>query len=422
MTNDIETTLRRLREEFIAQLSARIDVLGNLLAEVALGDAGAIQMLHTSAHSLVGAAGVHRLMEISEAARKLENLAATVPAGKQLDQPKLFALQQALTRLSMAAANPIHGLVPAPEVRPSMRVVVMDDDEDQTLWLRSVLEDAGYRVEAFNRLADCREACRQGDAPAAIIMDVIFPEGESAGLEFIADMKQAQLKGVPVIFLSVRQDIEAKLAAHRAGATRYLTKPVDRDVLLRAISQSTTSVPDRPYRAILADDDRDQLTAYAHILREAGLDVRETDNPLQVPELLESFPAEVVILDMYMPQCSGPELAALLRDDERYGAIPIVYLSAEEDFSRQLAAMEQGGVHFLSKPVGSQHLASAVALYARRYRQSQDQIETLRTTLYERERQQQALNAHAIVSISDAGGNILYVNEKFCQSSGYSRG
>ncbi len=422
MVNDIEASLSRLRGEFVSQLPARIDVLGELLAKAALGDADAAGMLHASAHSLVGAAGVHRLMEISEAAQKLENLAAPLEGGAKLDQPTLFALQKALTRLSNAAANPVHGFVPPPELRLSRRIAVVDDDEHQTVWLRSVLEEAGYRVEAFTRLADCAEACSHGDTPAALVMDIIFPEGENAGLEFLARMKATSLRDVPVIFLSVRQDIEARLAAHRAGATRYLSKPVDRDTLLHAIARSTTHVPEQPYRVLLVDDDREQSAVYALALREAGMEVREIDKPLEAPGLLKDFPAETVVLDMYMPECSGPELAALLRDDESLSTIPVVYLSAEADFSRQLAAMGQGGVHFLSKPVDPVQLATTVALYARRYRQSQDQVATLHATLYERERHQLALDAHAIVSISDAAGNIIYVNDKFCQASGYSRG
>ncbi|KAB2314570.1 PAS domain-containing protein [Betaproteobacteria bacterium SCN2] len=422
MANDIEATLQRLREEFIAQLSARVDIIGDLIAKVALGDTGAAKMLHTSAHSLVGAAGVHRLMEISEAARNLEKLAAALESVDKPDQLRLFALQKAFSRLSAAAANPVHGYQPPPASRPSMRILIVDDDPEQSIWLRSVLEEAGYHVEVFNRLADCREACGKGTIPAAVIMDIIFPEGARAGLDFFAEMASTQLKDVPVIFLSVRQDIETKLAAHRAGATRYLTKPVNRDVLLRAISRSTTYLPERPYRILLVDDDREQLAAYTRILRQAGMDVHATAEPLEVPALLGTFPAEAIVLDMYMPECTGPELAALLRDDERHASIPIIYLSAEDDVDKQFIAMAQGGVYFLSKPVETRQLTSTVTLYAGRYRQSQEQIETLRATLYERERHQHALNAHAIVSISDAGGNILYINEKFCQSSGYSRG
>ncbi|MDO8971710.1 MAG: response regulator, partial [Saprospiraceae bacterium] len=262
MVNEIEATLIHLRAEFIAQMPTRIHTLEKHLEKLRCGEKEAACKLHHTAHSLAGAAGIHRLTDISDAARKMENLAASLPPEGKVNAPTLFALQKALARVGAAAANP-SALPPAN--RSSMRVFVVDSEVDQTIWLRSTLEETGYQVEIFNQLSDYHEACEHGDKPAVVIMEMAFPEGSNAGAECLAELKTQHFAGVPVIFLSARQDIEAKLAAYRAGATLYLDKPVERDVLLRAISGLAGFAPKRPYRVLVVDDEPDQLAAHALI-------------------------------------------------------------------------------------------------------------------------------------------------------------
>ncbi len=423
MENDIQATLSQVRDEFIIRLPERLELLKTLLADLEHGQHEALEDLHRAAHSLVGSAGVYQLMLVSEAARKLEQIAAAIPADGMPDEHALDAMRKALANLEAQAVNPSHSFVPyAPEARTQVpRIAVVDDDMEQAGWLRSVLEQAGYQVDVFHALTAFSRACYERKLPDAVIMDMVFPEGDDAGARIIAELKQKCINGLPVIFLSVLQNMEAKLAAYRAGATRYLTKPVDRDALLRVVADSAALIPTEPYRVMLVDDDTEQLKVYSHILRQAGMTVRVASDPMPVPGLLEDFAVEVLVLDMYMPQCSGPELAAVLRDDERFSQTPVIYLSAEADISRQLMALDRGGDYFLTKPMEPQHLVLAVALHARRYRQDRVQAEEMRATLYERERQQQAVDAHAIVSTADVTGIIVYVNDRFCKVSGYSR-
>ena len=78
------------------------------------------------------------------------------------------------------------------------------------------------------------------------------------------------------------------------------------------------------------------------------------------------------------------------------------------------------GDDFLVKPVRQDHLIAAVSARARRARQSAAMRQRLQTTLYEREREHQALGEHANVSVLDATGVITYANERFCRTSGFA--
>ncbi len=69
-----------------------------------------------------------------------------------------------------------------------------------------------------------------------------------------------------------------------------------------------------------------------------------------------------------MPTCTGMELASVIRQIEAFVGLPIVFLSAETDRDKQLAAVGLGGDDFLVKPIKPEHLISAVVSRTERYR------------------------------------------------------
>jgi diguanylate cyclase (GGDEF)-like protein len=73
-------------------------------------------------------------------------------------------------------------------------------------------------------------------------------------------------------------------------------------------------------------------------------------------------------MDLYMPEVSGIELARMIRQIEEYVSTPIVFLSSEDDFSKQMEAMSLGGDDFLTKPIKAAHLVSMVVSRLERLR------------------------------------------------------
>jgi DNA-binding response OmpR family regulator len=62
---------------------------------------------------------------------------------------------------------------------------------------------------------------------------------------------------------------------------------------------------------------------------------------------------------MYMPDCSGPELAKVIRHNDRYVSVPI-YLSAEDDLDKQSTPWARAARRLLTKPIKPRHLIATV--------------------------------------------------------------
>ncbi len=153
----------------------------------------------------------------------------------------------------------------------------------------------------------------------------------------------------------------------------------------------TGGQPTDPYRVLLVDDEPLLLQAQSAVLQDAGMRVRTLSDPLRTLDEVDAFRPDVVVLDVYMPGATGPELASALRERDTELSLPILFLSAESDLDQQLAALSLGGDDFLVKPVRPAHLVAAVAARARRARQVGAIQRRLQTTLVELEREHRAL-------------------------------
>ena len=192
-----------------------------------------------------------------------------------------------------------------------------------------------------------------------------FAEG---GLDFNA-LSDSGGAYASVIAVCDEDSFEMRLQAIRNGAAAFFTLPVDMPRLVDKIVEVEDEADPSPLHVLIVDDDMDQVSYIAYLLQREGMVTSVASDPTQVFTLMVEAKPEVVITDMYMPRCTGIELAKLIRQQESFVGIPIIFLSVERDIRRHMEAMSHGGDDFIVKPVNPDHLVSAVRVRARRQRQ-----------------------------------------------------
>ncbi|ATP48382.1 diguanylate cyclase response regulator [Pseudomonas putida] len=271
---------------------------------------------------------------------------------------------QHLSRPGLRKDDPLNP-VPLPPLRKPVYILLQDHERAQRL--AQQLEFFGLGVQALFS-ADAFRASLSECPPAAVVMDVDFT-GSGQGLHLAAQAQQGVPQTIPLLFFSHHEtDTPTRLAAVRAGGKEFLTGTLEASSLLEKVELLTSTTPLDPLRVLIIDDSRTQALHTERVLSSAGMITRSLTDPIRTMAELADFQPDLIILDLYMPACTGPELAKVIRHNDRYVSVPIIYLSAEDDLDKQLDAMSEGGDDFLTKPFRSRHLITTVRNRAARAR------------------------------------------------------
>lgn len=368
--------LAALRKRYAADLPAKIQqIRTGFEALKGQWDRESLSTLHRQTHSLTGSGATFGYAEVSQAARNFEqSLKSLIEADELTALDDWSSWSQLLDALEMASlvAAPVSAETSTPNLRRSVRaeqrlLFVVDDDTDLSREQRLQYELHGYKVREFHQFDELEDAIRS-ELPLAIIMDIMFPEGDLAGIHNIARLRAALVKFPPVVFASQREDIQARLEAVRAGAAAYFIKPLDLAVVLETIDRLTEQRDPAPFRILIVDDDESLAYHNALLLQRAGMDTRVLTEPTDILNTMGDFQPELVLMDLYLPGCTGIELAAVIRQEAAYVGTPIIFLSSETDVAKHLEAMRAGGDDFLIKPIGESHFLATVGARVRRAR------------------------------------------------------
>ena len=114
-------------------------------------------------------------------------------------------------------------------------------------------------------------------------------------------------------------------------------------------------------RILVVDDEKDMLDIIKDRLEAHGYEVETLTDGLQCIEFLKEHSADLILLDIEMPEMDGIEVLEVVHRD--YPHIPVIMLSATTTRATARGTLERGAVDYILKPFSPEELMEKVRKY-----------------------------------------------------------
>ena len=369
---DLQRRLAVLRDQFVQELPQRLSRIGALKppAVGAWADDTAAD-LRLLAHSVKGSAGTFGFTELSARAARLERLIAqamaqiAIASGEQKHAIREAA--DALTQAGTIDASAVQAAAPRRPGRATKTLYLLDEDPDRSIGLIEQLRQYGYQPEGFATAEALLIAVAELE-PVVVLIDGSAEETPERAIAAVIALNADRDPPIPTVLLAGRDDLGARLAAVRAGIDIFLPWPAESSELISQLDHLATLDDHAPYRVLILGAEPIEANRTAALLESAGMQTRVAPASLRILEALAEFPPDMLLMDAALPDCTGTELGAVVRQFPAWSDLPILYLASAAEVERQLASGAAGADDFLVKPVPANRLRAAVSARAERRR------------------------------------------------------
>lgn len=119
-------------------------------------------------------------------------------------------------------------------------------------------------------------------------------------------------------------------------------------------------------KILVVEDDPDIAELIRHYLQKNGHTIHVSATGGGVVSRLRADPADLVILDLMLPEVDGLAICQAIRSDPKLSATPVIVLTARGDEADRVAGLELGADDYVTKPFSPKELSARVTALLRR--------------------------------------------------------
>jgi two-component system, NtrC family, sensor kinase len=251
-------------------------------------------------------------------------------------------------------------------LKPS--VLIVDDSLTVRMDLSEAFELTGFVTTLCSTVAEARSALSTGSF-SLIILDVLLPDGD--GIDLLREIRQTPATGgTLVMLLSSEAEVSDRTRGLQTGADEYVGKPYDQSyVVARALEllrkRGPGSSAARSTTVLIIDDSptfREELRSVLESSGYAVVTAGTGEDGLRAA--VDARPA-VIVVDGILPGIDGSTVIRRIRADAALRSTPCILLTASEERSGELNALDAGADAYVRKGEDTQIILARVTAVLR---------------------------------------------------------
>lgn len=229
-------------------------------------------------------------------------------------------------------------------VKLGSKVLIIDDDPDARELIAQYVHDMGAQTVLCG---EPKMALRMAmeHRPDLITLDLMMP-GKN-GWDVLAELKtEPLLRDTPVVIVSIVAD---RKKAVSLGAVDALNKPILRNDFQSCVERNFHPEAWQRGRVLLVEDDPDTQQLLCEWLGPQVGEMKVARNGKEALAVIQNYRPDVIFLDLQMPVMDGQSFLWHLRQDERFGRLPVIVITAKTLTPEEKKRLEGQGARVLIK-------------------------------------------------------------------------